>query len=408
VAQVIGSPGNSDSFDPGEIGRSRWPSTLFGGALKTGFWVARLLVFGLVCVLTVGDNPDHRVFEVSVVVLGGALLVAWAVYDWRSAGSQPLPTWSLPVILGFLAATGGLGTALKPYNAPVAFTVAAAIEAGSSLALGTACAVATVGIVSIEISGAIFGLSTGTAVGIPLLVVVSLLVGRDRRQARIRGEQAAALVTQMQLTQGEQRRAAALGERNRIAREIHDVLAHSISALGIQIEAARAVLRESGDVAATLKLLDGAQRLAEDGLTDSRRAIMALRADTPSLDRSIATLVENHERQHDTTVDVTVRGDVRPLQPDANLALIRVVHEGLTNAAKHAPSSPVFIRLDYGDDRTELTISNSLNEDVSVKQPGLNGGFGLTGMRERLLLIDGGLSAGPAEGGWIVRATVPQ
>ena len=281
-----------------------------------------------------------------------------------------------------------------------------------AISLGAGCAVTAAGILGIEVSGLLFGFSAGTALGLPLLLVAALLAGRYRREVRIRADQAAALVVQMQQTQAEQRRSAALDERNRIAREIHDVLAHSLSALSIQIEAASAVLRDSGDVEATLKLLDHARRLSDDGLTDSRRAIHALRTDTPPLPDSLASLVDSHEYGDRSGVDLAITGDIRPLPPGANVALLRTAQEALTNAAKHAPGAPLVIRLDYSPNETILTISNSaLRRDRTRPQPGapgVNGGYGLAGMRERLLLIDGALTAGPTDGGWTVRARVPR
>jgi signal transduction histidine kinase len=378
--------------------------------LRAGFWAARAAAFVLVCVLTLTDSgkSERLGFEVGILVGIGLTLGTWGAIDWRTAHRRTSPPWLLPLALGGLAGAGGLGSALGPISASVAFAVVAALGAGSELSLSPACAVTVAGVLGIEISGVIFGFTTGTALGLPLAVCAALLGGRNRREVRVRSEQAAELVTQMQLTQEEQRRVAALDERNRIAREIHDVLAHSISALGIQIGAARAVLGDSGDVEATLRLLDGAQHLAEEGLTDSRRAILALRTDTPPLPDSLASLAENHQNQHHRPVDLVVLGAARPLQPDATIALVRTTHEALTNAAKHAPGGGVHLTLDYGAGQTTLTIGNDASGQAPGPGPGVNGGFGLAGMRERLLLIGGTLSAGPTDTGWTVEAKVPQ
>jgi signal transduction histidine kinase len=379
-------------------------------SLRAGSWIARAAAFVLVCVLTLTDRvrSDRLGFEVGILIGIGVTLATWGAIDWRTARRRTSPPWLLPLTLGGLAAAGGLGSALGPASASVAFAVVAALGAGSELSLRPACAVTVTGVLGIEVSGLIFGFTTGTALGFPLAVFAALLGGRNRWEARIRSEQAAELVTQMQHTQDEQQRAAALDERNRIAREIHDVLAHSISALGIQIGAARAVLNDSGDIEATLRLLDGAQHLAEDGLTDSRRAILALRTDTPPLPDSLASLAENHQLQHHHPVDLAVLGAARPLQPDATIALVRTTHEALTNAAKHAPGGGVRLTLDYAEGHTTLTIGNDASGLAPVPDPGVNGGFGLAGMRERLLLIGGTLSAGPTGTGWTVRAEVPQ
>jgi signal transduction histidine kinase len=381
--------------------------------MQSGFWAARVAAYVLVCFLTLdAGESEHLVFEVSILAAIGVFLALWGLVDWRSSRHLSSPPWLPTIALCGLGAAGGLGSALGPANTPVAFAVIAAIGGGSDLSLGAGCAVTAAGILGIEVSGLLFGFSAGTALGLPLLLVAALLAGRYRREVRIRAEQAAALVVQMQQTQAEQRRSAALDERNRIAREIHDVLAHSLSALSIQIEAASAVLRDRGDVEATLKLLDHARRLSDDGLTDSRRAIHALRTDTPPLPNSLASLVDSHEYGNRSGVDLAITGDIRPLPPDANVALLRTAQEALTNAAKHAPGAPLVIRLEYSPNETTLTISNTvLRPDRTQPQPGaagVNGGYGLAGMRERLLLIDGALTAGPTDGGWTVRARVPR
>jgi signal transduction histidine kinase len=381
--------------------------------IQTGFWLARGVAYALVCFLTLhAGKPNHLTFEVSILVVIGLFLGLWGLLDWRVSRQASGPPWLPTVALSGLAAAGGLGSALGPANTPVAFAVVAAIGGGSDLSLGAACAVTAAGIVGIEVSGLLFGFSAGTALGLPLLLVAALLAGRYRHEVRLRADQAAALVTQMQQTQAEQRRSAALDERNRIAREIHDVLAHSLSALSIQIETASAVLRDSGDVEATLKLLDYAHRLSDDGLTDSRRAVHALRSDTPPLPDSLANLADNHEYENRVRVNLTISGDISPLPPDANVALLRTAQEALTNAAKHARGAPLAVRLDYDANETMLTISNPLlspdRMEPCLGAPEATGGYGLTGMRERLLLIEGSLAAGPSDDGWTVRARVPR
>lgn len=157
-----------------------------------------------------------------------------------------------------------------------------------------------------------------------------------------------------------QRRADVLDERTRIAREIHDVLAHSLGGLGIQIQAARAVLTDSGDVDKALDLLATARRLASDGLTESRRALHALRSDALTLDDELRHLADKHGGLHRATVAFGVEGTPRALPAAASPALLRVAQEAMVNAAKHAPHQPVDLRLEYAQDRVRLTVSNPL------------------------------------------------
>ncbi|MCU1492774.1 MAG: hypothetical protein JWO62_538 [Acidimicrobiaceae bacterium] len=379
--------------------------------LRSGFWLARAAAFVLVCFLTLaGGSAKHRGFELAILGASGAFFAAWGAFDWRSARAAPPPRWLLTVALGGLAAAGGLGSALGVTDVPVAFAVIASISGGSEGSLGTAWAVTAAGILGVEVSGLLFGFSTSRALGLPLLLVAGLLGGRYRRVVSVRAEQAKALVAQMRQTQAEQRRAAALDERNRIAREIHDVLAHSLSALGIQIEAATAVLRDSGDVDASLRLLDHARRLSDEGLSESRRAIHALRTDVAPLPESLATLVESYRDDHHGDAKLAVSGAVRPLAPDATVALVRIAQEALTNATKHARGSPLSVRLDYASNQTSLTVTNAerpKSDGPATADTTLDVGYGLVGMRERLLLLGGTLTAGPSEQGWTLRAEVP-
>lgn len=381
--------------------------------MQAAFWLARVAAFVLVCFLTLDARTSrHLAFELSILSGIGLFLAMWGLIDWRSSRQVASPAWLMTLAMSGLAVAGGLGSALGKANAPVTFAAVAALGAGSYLSIGAGSAVTVAGILGIEVSGLLFGFSAGNAFGLPLVLIVALLGGRYRQEVRVRADQAAALVVQMQQTQAEQRRSAALDERNRIAREIHDVLAHSLSALSIQIEAASAVLRDSGDVEATLELLDRAHRLSHDGLTDSRRAIHALRADSPPLPDGLANLVDNHEHQNRSGVTLAVTGDVRPLPPDANIALLRTAQEALTNAAKHAGGGPLRVQLEYGPNETILTIANTLPNAGPTPRlpapPGVSGGYGLTGLRERLLLIGGTLTAGPNREGWTVRAQVPR
>lgn len=383
----------SPEADPGRLGGGR----LLEGPSRYAFWLVRAATFVLICGLTLvrRSGGGHRAFEIVVLALIGILGALWAVLDWTGPRRGLSAPWLPGVTIGAIAAVGGLGAALSPARSVVWFAVIAALAAGSDLSFFAACAVSAAGIFGVEVGGVIFGVSTSAAVGLPLLLIVALLAGRATREVRLRADQAAALVTQMRQTQREQRRAAALDERNRIAREIHDVLAHSLSALGIQIGAARAVLDDTGDIAAANRLLEHAQHLADDGLSETQRAIHALRADTPPLPDSLTSLVADHQQHNARSVDLAVTGEPRPLRPDANLALIRTAREALTNAAKHAPAAPVTVTLDYGPEATTLTVANPTPLRGTPRTPlssdanGLGGGYGLAGMRERLLLIGG-------------------
>jgi signal transduction histidine kinase len=216
------------------------------------------------------------------------------------------------------------------------------------------------------------------------------------------------MLAQYEQLRAEQRRADVLDERTRIAREIHDVLAHSLGALGIQIQTAKAVLTDHRDVDRAVEVLTTAQRMAADGLAETRRAVHALRVDTLPLAEELAGVVDTHRQRYHVPVTFETSGAARPLPPEASLALLRTAQEALVNTAKHASGQQVTIRLDYAERDVRLTVVNHLNgTHVGGTEPGRAGGYGLTGMRERLRLLNGTLLAGPGEQEWTVTAELP-
>ncbi|GGK49676.1 hypothetical protein GCM10011591_21440 [Nocardia camponoti] len=192
-------------------------------------------------------------------------------------------------------------------------------------------------------------------------------------------------------------------ERARMAREVHDVLAGSLGLIGIQLEVLRAVLADLGDVESALKLLDDLQRTARDGLRETHHAVKGLRADAGPLDEEIAALVERHRAG--VPVAFTVDGSVRPVSSEIAIALVRVAGEALVNAAKHAPEQPIDVVLAYADGDVVLTVTNPIDASVPGQQYRTSdGGYGLVGMRERLVPLGGTVSAGVRGQEWVVTA----
>jgi signal transduction histidine kinase len=387
---------------------------------RTLNWLARTLGYVWLGLLAFLVAPPSAPFALPVQIAGyvllGLALLAWAVIDAYPA-SPPATArygaWAVPVLrgviataAGFACAAGGGGTAM------VAFVFVAAMAAGVNDSLAAALAVTGAGILAIEVSGLAFGQGLGTLLGLPAIVLSGLVIGRNWGAYRVQAEQAAALLAQREQLQAEQRRADLLDERARIAREIHDVLAHSLGALGIQIQAARSVLHSDADQAG--ELLAAAQQMAAEGLVETRRAVQALRADTPPLNQELALVTDTHAQRYHVPVSYDTGGVPAALPPDATLALLRIAQEALVNAAKHAAGQPVAVRLDYGDADVRLTVRNDLPPgagagagppaDVST----VNGGYGLTGMHERLRLLNGTLEAGRHDDQWIVTAELPR
>jgi signal transduction histidine kinase len=307
------------------------------------------------------------------------------------------------------------------------------MAAGANTGLAPALAVTGAGILAIEISGLAFGGGYGTLLGLPLIVASGLLIGLNWGAYRVQAEQATRLLAQSDQLRAEQRRADLLDERARIAREIHDVLAHSLGALGIQIQAARAVLTDHGDIDRAREILAAAQRMAAEGLVDTRRAVHALRTDTLPLDEELAMVSDTYAQRYRVAASFDVGGVPGPLPPDATIALLRIAQESLVNAAKHAAGRGVAVRLDYSDADVRLTVRNDLAPGTAAdgstgastaegstvtgtsgpatgadNVSTVNGGYGLTGMRERLRLLNGTLQAGRHGNEWIVTAEVPR
>ena len=384
--------------------------------LRTVNWVARTLGFAWVGLLAFLIAPPHGTAATLVQVAGycllGLALVALALLE-----AQPVTTRyhdrALTVIRGVIAvATGFAAGAGYGGTAMVAFGFVAAMMAGSDDSLGAALTVTGAGILAIEISGLALGGGYGTLLGLPAILLAGLVIGRNRAAYRIQAEQAKQLLAQREELETEQRRADLLDERARIAREIHDVLAHSLGALGIQIQAARAVLADHKDVDRAGEILAAAQRMAAEGLVETRRAVHALRSDTLPLDEELARVSDTYAERYHVPATFEVGGSPGPLPPDATVALLRVAQESLVNAAKHAAGQGVTVHLDYSDAGVRLTVRNGLphgsRPDGEAGVSTVNGGYGLTGMRERLRLLNGTLQAGRQDNQWIVTAELPR
>jgi signal transduction histidine kinase len=383
--------------------------------LRTVNALARALGFvwlGLLAFLIAPPSAPYALpVQVACYAVLGLALLAWTVQEASPAAAARYPAWALAVLRGviafasgFAAGAGGGGSAM------VVFAFVAAMAAGINSDLAAAVAVTAAGILAIEVSGLAFGQSYGTLLGLPAIVLAGLVIGRNWGGYRVQAEQAAALLAQREQLQAEQRRADLLDERARIAREIHDVLAHSLGALGIQIQAARSVLHKDVDQASDL--LAAAQQMAAEGLVETRRAVQALRTDTLPLDEELALVTDTHAQRYHIPVSYDTGGVPTALPPDATLALLRIAQEALVNAAKHAAGQPVAVRLDYGAADVRLTVRNDLPPGADTRQAAdvstVNGGYGLTGMHERLRLLNGTLEAGRRDGQWIVTAELPR
>jgi signal transduction histidine kinase len=234
-------------------------------------------------------------------------------------------------------------------------------------------------------------------------VIAFYIVARLASRLAEGQEQAERLLFELEQTHDAQARAAVLAERQRLAREMHDVLAHSLSGLALQLEGARLqALRY--DAPGLVESLERAHRLARSGIEEARRAIGMLRDDELPGPERLPGLVADFERDTGITATITVDGDAQTLDTDARLTLFRTAQEALTNVRKHARAGRVELRLAYEPEGARLSVEDF---GAPAQTPDSGSGYGLTGMRERAELLGGTLTAAPTNAGFRVELWVP-
>ena len=316
----------------------------------------------------------------------------------RRLGGAPYRVWAF---LALLAGAGGTVAGYAPIG--IAFPAIAALGAAMAFEPRPAVAIGAVGSAAV--------ITTVLALDAPLPIIAEgllsiaagLLGGASRRQNHQRALQAEQLLAARVRADAERDRAAALAERNRIGREIHDVLAHSLGALSVQLDAADALLEQGSDTDRARHLVRESRRLAVDGLAEARRAVQALRGEQSSLAEQLAALVARDG------ASLRVTGDARVLDSDAGLALYRAAQEAISNARKHAPGAPVTLQLDFGATATVLVVANGPCPGATAARElaASGGGYGLRGMTERIAELGGTVIAEPHGSGWTVEVTVP-
>ncbi len=320
----------------------------------------------VVLVVAVVGNASHRGPAIPLVAVAAAAWIAWT--------SARYQRWALVAIV-VLASTGAVLSLWAP--AALGFVAMAGIAAGSTFELRRAALIAMVGPVVLVAVFAAAGWSTGIVVGGAAGALAGLVLGVARRQARQADEQQA---------------------RTHLARELHDVLAHTLAALAVQLEAAEAVL-DAGDDERLRELLQRSRRLVSDGIDETAEAVRALRDEPVEIAQRLAELVNGDE------ATLHIEGTPRPLPARAGFALYRAAQEALTNVRKHAPGAPTEVSLAFADGVTVLRVVNGPSPSPPTRAPGSR--LGLQGMRERLELAGGSLDANASAQGFVVEATVP-
>ena len=265
-----------------------------------------------------------------------------------------------------------------------------------------------VSVVAFVVLAVIAGIG-GRGPGLPLLGVLGGFVGMAFLANRLgeANEQAEQLLVELEQSRAAEARAAGLAERQRLAREMHDVLAHSLSGLMLQLEGARMLAAERQGDPRLPETIDRAHHLAKTGLEEARRAIGMLRDDELPGPERLAGLAAQFEEVRGIPCQFTVFGEERKLSSEARLALYRVAQEALTNIAKHAHPQRVDLYLAYEPSITRLVIEDFATANGTRPPPTGDGGYGLTGMRERAELLGGTLTTEATSSGFRVELDVP-
>jgi len=370
-----------------------------------------LVVIVTVSLASPGPRSDGAI-GVAIAVMLGLSVVAWIA--WMLSGSTGDRHW---LSVGSLIAMGGVGGALaglSPNSPAVAVGCAATFSAGVRLRTEGSLAVTAETIAAFLITGLATGAPAGALLGYTFAYAGLWSVALTRREFLVRAEQAEHMLAETQRAREAETHAAALAERARIARDIHDVLAHSLAAVSVNLQAAEGLLTaeslpaDNPELAKAVECIDRAGTLTREGLAAARRAILALREDAAPLPDQLASLAAQYQAPGDTAINLTVTGLPRPLSEQVTHVAYRTAQEGLTNARKHAPGQPVTLGLGFEPGQVTVSVANPLPPAGHTGPLAETGaGAGLTGLKERAALAGGTLEAGPADGTWRIDLTIP-
>ncbi len=241
-----------------------------------------------------------------------------------------------------------------------------------------------------------------------LLLAAAWVAGREVGHQRLRAAELAQRTALLEHGREREAQLAVAEERARIARELHDVVAHGVGIMGVQAAAARRTLEPRQD--SQREALLTVERIGREALAELQRMLGVLRSNGQAVERAplptlarLRDLAEEHRRAG-LQVELAIEGEVRPHPPGLELSAYRIVQEALTNARKHAPGAAARVTVRHVPGALELTVSDG------GPGPAADGsvGHGLVGMRERAALHGGELRAGPGpDGGFLVEARFP-
>lgn len=285
------------------------------------------------------------------------------------------------------------------------FSIAAYGEKRRAILAGVSAGALIVGVDLLRLRA---GVDTGNIVPAWVFYAAVFFVGRTIRQRRVQAEQLRDLATQLELEREEKTRSAVVEERSRIARELHDVVAHSVSVMVVQTQAAQRLLE--ADPKEARQALSSIETTGRQALVELRRMLGILRRDDEELTLAPQPGLENLDvlieqtRKAGLPVELCIEGEPKPIPAGVDLSAYRIVQEALTNTRKHAGPTRARVVIRYGSKELELEVT----DDGTGTGKGEGAGQGLIGMRERASLYGGMVESGNRNGGgYLVRTRLP-
>ena len=369
---------------------------------------------------------QRRLRAETVDRLVAVVLLAWALFDvpwwWRPPGHRG----SALVILGVIALAAAQSVPfLRRRQQPAAVLALTGAALAVKYAAGLNIWSAGAAVLAAAYGLGAYGSSTVRRAGRALAacallaVIITLPADQGSHDPAIACALLAIALGMGEVTSAHRDTAAVAArhaqdmERARLARELHDVVAHQLSAIAVQAGAAR--LAAAGDPQAAVAAIAAIEGQARDGLTELNQLVRELRPatdtgpDTPPQPRlgDIPGLIKR-AAEAGMRAELRVDGEPRPLPPAVELAGYRVVQEGLTNAIRYAAGAAATVRLAYRDDGIMVEVTDDGPGAAAAAAAIRGGGAGLAGLRERARLLGGQLEAGTAaERGFAVRAFLP-
>jgi signal transduction histidine kinase len=384
----------------------------------------RVLVLVMVLVTVPLASPHPGLTSArTITILVGLVVSAIAWIVWLRAGRRYK---LLVTALAVMAVAGGALAGLSPFSTAIAVGCVVTSSAGIRLSTEASLTITAATVAAFLIAGFTVGAPAETLAGYPAAFIGLWAFGLTRRAYLLRAEEAEEALEQARRAHTAENQAAALAERARIAREIHDVLAHSLAAVSVNLQAAEGLLGElpadsrGSEVVKAMECIERAVAFTRDGMTETRRAILALREGSDAGEQTapgaaptrlvaeLEKLTREHRADGDAIVDLELIGEPRPVGAEAALTAYRTAQEALTNARKHAPGEPVTVGVTFGSTELQVQVVNALPAaDGAGPLAHAGTGYGLTGLRERAALAGGTLTAGPEDGQWSVHLRIP-